>query len=46
MKQTIMSNLDFNQPLSLLKRKGDIISKIFARQDKSEDLLKMLVDWA
>ena len=46
MKATIMNTLDFNQPLSLLKRKGDIISKIFAKQNKNEDLLKMLVDWA
>ena len=38
--------MDFNQPLTLLKRKGDIISKIYAKQNKSEDLLKLLVDWA
>lgn len=38
--------MDFNQPLTLLKRKGDIISKIYSKQNKNEDLLKMLVDWA
>jgi hypothetical protein len=29
-----------------LKRKGDIISKIFAKQKKSEALLQLLVQWA
>lgn len=46
MKTTIMGTMDFSQSLTLLKRKGDIISKIFAKQNKSEDLLKMLVEWA
>ncbi len=46
MKVTVMNTMDFNQPLSLLKRKGDIISKIYAKQNKSEDLLKLLVEWA
>ena len=46
MKTTIMSTLDFTQPLMLLKRKGDIISKIFSKQNKNEDLLKMLIEWA
>jgi hypothetical protein len=32
--------------MSLLKRKGDIISKIYVKQNKSEDLLKMLVNWS
>lgn len=42
-----MDSLDFKtQPLLLLKRKGDIISKIFALQNKNEDLLKLLVGWA
>jgi hypothetical protein len=31
MKVTIMQTLDFNQPLPLLKRKGDIISKIYSK---------------
>ena len=31
MKQTVMQTMDFEQPLTLLKRKGDIISKIFAK---------------
>lgn len=46
MKSAVMQTMDFNQPLSLLKRKGDIISKIYAKQNKSEDLLKLLVEWA
>ena len=46
MKTTIMSTMDFEQPLTLLKRKGDIISKIFAKQNKNEELLKVLVQWA
>lgn len=46
MKSTVMSTMDFNQPLTLLKRKGDIISKIYAKQNQSEDLLKLLVEWA
>jgi hypothetical protein len=31
MKTTIMNTMDFNQSLTLLKRKGDIISKIYAK---------------
>lgn len=47
MKMTVMNTMDFNtNSLLLLKRKGDIISKIYARQNKNEDLLKLLVDWA
>ena len=30
----------------LLKRKGDIISKIFMLQEKNEELLQILVGWA
>ena len=42
-----MGTLDFNtQTLALLKRKGDVISKIYAKQNKNEDLLKLLVEWA
>jgi hypothetical protein len=32
--------------MKLLKRKGDIISKIYSKQDKNEDLLTMMVEWA
>lgn len=47
MLQVVMDSLDFKtQPLLLLKRKGDIISKIFTLQNKNEDLLKLLVGWA
>ena len=31
MKQNVMSTMDFTQNITLLKRKGDIISKIFAK---------------
>lgn len=30
----------------LLKRKGDLISKIFTLQNKNEELLGLLVNWA
>jgi hypothetical protein len=46
MKRAVMGTMDFSQNISLLKRKGDIISKIFTKQKKSEDLLKLLVEWA
>jgi hypothetical protein len=46
MKTAVMSTMDFSQNMTLLKRKGDIISKIFAKQNRSEELLKHLVDWA
>lgn len=46
MKDTIMNTIDFNQPLPLLKRKGDIISKIYSKQNKNEDLLKLIIDWS
>ena len=31
MKSAVMSTMDFNQNMTLLKRKGDIISKIFSK---------------
>jgi len=47
MRSAIMDSLNFaagnNQ---VLKRKGELLSKIYARQSKSEDLLKLLVQWA
>ena len=47
MKQAVMDSLDFkSQPLVLLKRKGDVLSKIFSLQDKNEELLNFLVQWA
>jgi hypothetical protein len=46
MKTTVMATLDFSQPMKLLKRKGDIISKIYSKQEKNEDLLKLMVEWA
>ena len=47
MKQAVMESLDFKtQPLLLLKRKGDVLSKIFSLQGKNEELLNLLVSWA
>jgi hypothetical protein len=47
MKMNVMGTLDFNaNSLQSLKRKGDILSKIYSKQNKNEDLLKLLVDWA
>jgi hypothetical protein len=46
MKQSVMRSLDFKQPMSLLQRKGDIISTIYSKQQKNEDLLKLLIEWA
>ena len=46
MREAVMTTVDFKQPLPLLKRKGDIISKIYSRQNNNEELLKMLVQWA
>lgn len=46
MKGAVMNTMDFSQNMTLLKRKGEIISKIFAKQGKSEELLKLLVEWA
>ena len=47
MKTSIMQTIDLgNQPLTLLKRKGDILSKVYAKLNQNEDLLKLLVEWA
>lgn len=47
MKQAVLNSLDFKtQPILLLKRKGDVISKIYSLQGKNEDLLTLLVQWA
>lgn len=46
MKESIMNTVSFSQNISLLKRKGDILSKIFAKLKQSEELLKLLVNWA
>lgn len=47
MKQAVMDSLDFKtQPVLLLKRKGDVLSKIFTLQSQNEELLKLLVQWA
>ena len=46
MKSSIMATIDFSQNITLLKRKGDIISKIFTKLNQSEEFLKLLVNWA
>lgn len=47
MKQSVMSTIDFSsQTIQLLKRKGEIISKIYSKQQRSEELLNLLVQWA
>jgi hypothetical protein len=46
MKGSIMSTIDFSQNMTLLKRKGDIISKIFTKLKQSEEFLKLLVSWS
>ena len=47
MKQAVLDSLDFkNQPLLLLKRKGDILSKMFQQLGQSEDFLNLLVQWS
>jgi len=47
MREAVLESLDFQtQPMLLLKRKGDLISKIFMLQEKSEELLQILVQWA
>jgi len=47
MRVAVLESLDFKtQPMVLLKRKGDLISKIFMLQEKSEELLHILVQWA
>lgn len=47
MKVAVMNTMNFStDSLQVLKRKGDIISKVYAKQNKNEDLLKLLVEWA
>lgn len=44
MKQAVMGTMSFSQNMTLLKRKGDILAKLFSKQGRSEELLKMLVE--
>jgi hypothetical protein len=46
MLSAVMNSIDFKQPMLLLKRKGDLISKLFMLQNKNEQLLGQLVEWA
>jgi len=47
MRIAVLESLDFKtQSMVLLKRKGDLISKIFMLQEKNEELLQILVQWA
>jgi len=44
LRNAVLSSMDFEkQPLPLLKRKGDVLSKIYAKLNKSEMLLAYLV---
>jgi hypothetical protein len=47
MQEAVMKSIDFKtQNMILLKRKGDLISKIYTLQNQNEALLKILVEWA
>jgi hypothetical protein len=47
MQNAVMESLDFKtQPLLLLKRKGDVLSKICTLRGQNETLLGLLVGWA
>jgi len=47
MKKAVLESLDFSaQSLLTLKRKADLLAKIFKLQEQSEQLLKLLVEWA
>ena len=47
MQEAVMASLDFQtQPLLLLKRKGDVLAKIYALRGENEALLKLVGEWA
>ena len=47
MQEAVMASLDFQtQPLLLLKRKGDVLAKIYALRGENEALLKLVAEWA
>ena len=47
MQEAVRASLNFaTQPLLLLKRKGDVLAKIYALRGDNETLLKLLVEWA
>ena len=46
MKNTVIQTLDFSHNQTVLKRKAEILSKIFNKLKKSEELLQLLVQWA
>ena len=46
MRAAVMESVDFAQPILLLKRKGDIIAKVYHNLDQSDALLKQLVEWS
>lgn len=46
MRVAVLESVDFTQPMSLLKRKGDLLSKLSMLQDKNTELLGTLVQWA
>lgn len=44
LRSAIMNTIEFDkQPLSLLKRKGDIIARIYSKLGKTQELLVYLV---
>lgn len=47
LRQALLDSMDFAaQPLNLLKRKGEVLSKIYAKLNKSEAMLAYLVQLA
>lgn len=46
MKTTVTMTLDFSQPFQLLKRKGEIVAKIFSKQEKTEEFMNYLSEWS
>jgi hypothetical protein len=47
MQEAVMKSIDFKtQNMILLKRKRDLISKIYSLQNQNESFLKILVKWA
>jgi len=47
MQEAVMASLNFQtQPLLLLKRKGDVLAKVYALRGENEALLKLVAEWA
>ena len=42
-KQAVLASIDFNaQPIALLKRKGDVLSKIYSKLNQNGEFLTQL----